>query len=222
MAIDPSKFHPINVCDTCAVWNLLSSACLYAAAIEANCDFCITTFVRYECLVKARKALTDTDQELRQRLIREQARGGFQVHSCAIGDLQYVQVLESRKKLGKGELSSIAFAMKIGQAVITDDQKARRLAESSGHHLTQTTPHLHSWLIFTGRLTDADHALVVNQHKAMAGSLEPHLRRAYELALQCRFNATRQTGEMVAPTQPAHADASGGEPAEVHGLASNS
>lgn len=210
MAIDPSKFHPINVSDTRAVWNLLSSARLYAAAKEANCDFCITTFVRYECLVKTRKALTDADQELRQRLIREQARGGFQVHSCGIGDLQHLRVLESRKKLGKGELSSIAFAMKIGQAVITDDQKARRLAESSGHHLTQTTPHL-SWLIFTGRLTDAEHALVVNQHKAMAGSLEPHLRRAYELALQCRFNATRQTAEMVATTQPPPADA-GDEP----------
>lgn len=34
-----------------------------------------------------------------------------------------VEALENRKKLGKGELSSSAFAMKIGQAVITDDQK---------------------------------------------------------------------------------------------------
>jgi hypothetical protein len=187
MAIDPSKFHPINISDTCAVWNLLSSARLYAAAMEANCDFSITTFVHYECLVKPRKSLTDADQELRRRLIREQARGG----SCAIGDLQHVQVPESRKKLGKGELSSVAFAMKIGQAVMTDDQKARRLAELSGHSLTQTTPHLHSWLIFTGRLTDADHALVINQHKAVARPLEPHLRRAYELALQCRLTATR-------------------------------
>ena len=92
-------------------------------------------------------------------------------------------------------------------AMITDDQKARRLAESSGHRLTQTTPHLHAWLIFTGRLTDADHALVINQHNAVAGSLEPHLRRAYELALQCRFNAARQTAEMTASTQPAAAAA---------------
>ena len=199
MAIDPSKFHLINVGDTCAVWNLLSSARLYAGAVEANCEFSITTFVHYECLVKPRKSLTEADQELRRRLIREQVRGGFRAYSCAIDDLQHVQVLESRKKLGKGELSSVAFAMKIGQAVMTDDQKARRLAESSGHNLTQTTPHLHSWLIFTGRLTDADHALVISQHKAMARPLEPHLRRAYELALQCRLNTPRETTQMTAP-----------------------
>ena len=200
MAIDPSKFHPVNVADTCSVWNVLSSARLHMAAMEAKCEFCITTFVRYECLVKPRKAITDADRELRQRLEREQARGGFKSHSCAIGDLQAVKILESRRKLGKGELSSIAFAIKIGQAVITDDQKARRLAESSGHRLVQTTPHLHSWLIFTGRLTDADHTLVLSQHRAMEGSLEPHLQRAYELGLQCRFNATRanSSGESAA------------------------
>jgi hypothetical protein len=212
MAIDPSQFHRINVSDTCAVWNLLSSDRLYAAAMEANCDFSITTFVHYECLVKPRKSLTDADQELRRRLIREQARGRFRSHSCAIGDLQHVQVLESRRKLGKGELSSVAFAMKIGQAVMTDDQKARRLAESSGHSLTQTTPHLHSWLIFTGRMTDADHALVISQHKAVARPLEPHLRRAYELALQCRLNATRHSGEVIAPTEPAAAASSDEQP----------
>lgn len=55
MAIDPSKFHLINVADTCAVWNVLSSSRLHAAAKEARCEFCITSFVRYECLSKLRK-----------------------------------------------------------------------------------------------------------------------------------------------------------------------
>jgi len=36
MAIDPSKFHLVNVMDTCAVWNVLSSARLYSAAKEAG------------------------------------------------------------------------------------------------------------------------------------------------------------------------------------------
>lgn len=90
-----------------------------------------------------------------------------------------------------GEISSIAFAMKIRQAVITDDQKARKLAAAAGHALTQTTPHLFPWLIFTGKLGDSDHTVVVNQHKELGGDLEPHLRDAYELALPCRFNATR-------------------------------
>lgn len=211
MAIDPSKFHLVNVADTCSVWNILSSQRLHSAAKEAHCEFCITAFVRYECLAKPRKAPTEADHELRRRLVREQANGGFKSHSCGIGDLQAVKVLENRRRLGKGELSSIAFAMKIGQAVITDDQKARRLAESSGHALTQTTPHLFAWLMFNGRLGDPDHALVVGQHKSVEGSLEPHFRDAYELALQCKFNATR-TPILSTPTPAAAALSSGAAP----------
>jgi hypothetical protein len=190
MAIDPSKFHLYNVADTCAVWNVLSSAQLHTAAKEAGCVFCITDFVRYECLTKPRKKqTTDADTELMRRLTQEQGRGGFSAHSCGIADLQAIEILESRQHLGKGELSSIAFAMKIGHAVITDDQQARKLAENSGHALTQTTPHLLSWLIFERRLGDSDKGVVVAQHEAMEGILTPHFERAYELALQCRLNS---------------------------------
>lgn len=192
MAIDPSKFHPINVADTCAVWNVLSSLRLYAAAKEARCDFCVTQFVQYECLIKPRKKEPSAaETELVRRLSREQDRGSFAAHSCDINDLQAIKILESRKRLGKGELSSIAFAMRIGQAVITDDRKARKLAEESGHALTQTTPHLFSWLIFNGRLGDADRDTVITQHKAMDRPLEPHFQSAYEIALQCRVNLSR-------------------------------
>jgi hypothetical protein len=189
MAIDPSKFHLVNVADTCSVWNILSSPLLHSAAKQARCDFCVTSFVQYECLVKARTAPTTADHELRRRLVGEQRNGGFQAHSCGIDDLQDVTVLRDRKRLGMGEISSIAFAMKIRQAVITDDQKARKLAAAAGHSLTQTTPHLFSWLIFTGRLGDSDRTVVINQHKELGGDLEPHLHDAYELALQCRLNA---------------------------------
>jgi len=189
VAIDPSKFHPINVADTCSVWNVLSSALLHAAAKEARCEFCITSFVSYECLIKPRKKEpTIAETELMRRLTKEQGLGGFAAHSCNIGDLHSVGILESRKRLGKGELSSIVFAMKIGQAVITDDKKARKLAEDSGHTLIQTTPHLFSWLIFTGRLGDSDRAAVISQHIAMERPLAPHFDTAYEMALQCRLN----------------------------------
>jgi len=190
MAIDPSKFHLVNVADTCSVWNLLSSATLHSAAKEARCEFCITSFVRYECLSKPRKKTpAAAETELMRRLSQEQDRGGFAAHSCDIGDLQAITLLESRKRLGKGELSSIAFAMKIGQAVITDDMKARKLAEDSGHAHIQTTPHLFSWLIFKGRLGDSDKGTVIAQHKAMGRPLAPHFETAYEMALQCRLNA---------------------------------
>ena len=190
MAIDPSKFHLVNVADTCSVWNVLSSVRLHAAAKEARCEFCITSFVRYECLNKPRKKVpTDAENELMRRLTQEQGRGGFATHSCDIDDLQAIKVLENRKRLGMGELSSIAFAMKIRQAVITDDMKARKLAEQSGHVLTQTTPHLFSWLIFKGRLGDSDKSTVIEQHEAMDRPLTPHFEDAYATALQCRLNA---------------------------------
>ncbi len=92
----------------------------------------LTSFVHYKCMVKPRRALAEADQELRRRLQAEQRAGDFQAHSCGIGDLQDVKLLESRKRLGMGEISSIAFAMKIGQAVLTNDQKARKLAEATG------------------------------------------------------------------------------------------
>lgn len=189
MEIDPSKFHLVNVADTCSVWNVLSSARLHSAAKEAHCEFCITSFVRYECLTKPRKTPSSAEIELMRRLTQEQTRGGFPAHSCDIGDLQAIKLLESRKRLGKGELSSIAFAMKIGQAVITDDKKARKLAENSGHARTQTTPHLFSWLIFTGRLGDSDKSTVIAQHQSMERPLAPHFEKAYVMALQCKLNA---------------------------------
>lgn len=189
MAINPESFHKINVTDTCSVWNILSSSLLNAAAKEARCDFCVTSFVQYECLIKTRKSISPNDKELMERLRAEQRRGAFQAHSCTIEDLQDIELLEKRKKLGKGELSSIAFAMKIQQGFITDDRKAYRLAKEVGHTHTQTTPHLFSWLIFTGKLGDSDKTTVITQHINAGGHISDHLEHAYEIALQCKLNS---------------------------------
>ncbi|NYT38835.1 hypothetical protein [Allopusillimonas soli] len=188
MSIDPSKFHSVNVTDTCSVWNILSSNRLRAATKEAHCYFCITSFVHYECMIKPRKSPTEADNELRRRLQTEQQRGSFPVHSCSIEDLQSVKLLESRRRLGMGEISSIAFAMKNRQAVLTDDQKARKLADEAGHNLVQTTPHLFSWLIFTRKLNDSDVQIVIDEHKALEGDLARHLEKGYEIALECQLN----------------------------------
>lgn len=188
MAIDPTNFYPINVADTCSVWNVLSSKLLYSTAKAVRCDFCITSFVQYECLVKPRKSSTAAETELMHRLRQEQTRGTFKAHSCGIDDLQDIKLLESRHKLGKGELSSIAFAMKTNQAVITDDQRARKLATESGHVRTQTTPHLLAWLIFTNRLGDSDVSVVMSDNKTMGLPLGKHFQNAYELALKCKLN----------------------------------
>jgi predicted nucleic acid-binding protein len=108
--------------------------------------------------------------------------------ACDLSDLE--KLLEHRERLGKGELSSIAFAMKFRQAVLTDDQKARRLASNAGHDMVQTTPHLFSWLIYNGQLADSEKDTVISQHRELDGILEKHFEDAYLLALRYRAAMT--------------------------------
>jgi len=184
MAIDPSRFATSNVVDTCAVWNILSSRCLYAAALSARCHFVITTYVEYECLRKRRTRTRASDTELMSRLRTEQTNSRFISFSCDLSDLE--TLLEQRERLGKGEISSIAFAMKFRQAVLTDDQKARGLATDAGQETVQTTPHLFSWLIYSRQLADSDKDTVIAQHRELDGVLGKYLEDAYIVALQCR------------------------------------
>lgn len=185
MAIDPSRFATTNVVDTCAVWNILRSRCLHLAALSAHCHFVITGYVEYECLRKPRKRIKPSDTELMSRLRLEQANSRFTAFSSDLSDLE--ALLETRKRLGKGEISSIAFAMKFGQAILTDDQDARKLATEFGNEVVQTTPHLFSWLIYIGRLGDADKDTVITQHRELDGILEKYFEEAYTLALRFRL-----------------------------------
>lgn len=195
MAIDPSTFNLVNVVDTCGVWNILSSKLLHANAQDVQCDFCITETIRYECLDKPRTSPTVGERTLIERLRRARAQGLFKAHSVDIADLQGLASL--RRRMGKGELSAIAFALKIGQAVLTDDQSARRGAAEAGCRFVQTTPHLLSWLLFRGRLGDTDLLTVIDQHEAVEGKLGRHFREAAMLARQCQINtrSERVSGE---------------------------
>lgn len=190
MAIDPAKFRLHNVVDTCSVWNVLSSRKLYDASRQANCEFCMTDFVRYECVAKKRSAAKPVEVELRGRLQKEWDAGRFSAHASTIDDLQQVARLDDRKRLGKGELSSIAFAMKTNQAVMTDDQKARKLATEVGHACVQTTPHLFAWLLFTGKLVDGDKVDVIKQNTEMGQTLRPHFEDAYLMALHAKYQSS--------------------------------
>jgi predicted nucleic acid-binding protein len=114
----------------------------------------------------------------------EQRQGRFAVFSCDIDDLQTIVLLQNRQRLGKGELSSIAFAMKNRQAVLTDDQKAKKLASAAGHDLVQTTPHLFAWLVCKGVLDGKDKETVIAQHTQLDGILKSHLETAYNIAMQ--------------------------------------
>lgn len=75
--------------------NILSSRRLYAAARKEKCEFSMTGFVLYECLVKLRTAPTEADLELREHLKQVRARGKFASHSCGTDDLQAIADLAS-------------------------------------------------------------------------------------------------------------------------------
>jgi hypothetical protein len=187
MAIDVSRFHTLNVTDTCAIWNVLSSRLLYSRARFAGCHFCCTGYVYYECLYKPRTNPTPEEIELQRRFHRESEKNAFQSYQLDIEDLQDVAVLENRKRLSKGELSSIAFAQKTQQAFLTDDQKARKLAENVlERKRVQTTPHLFGWLYYNDRLGDNEKDQIIGEHKKFGRPLAPFFERAYQEALRCR------------------------------------
>lgn len=190
MAIDLSKFFKFNIIDTCAVWNVLSSSILFYAATEMKCIFSLTAFVNYECIFKPRSSQSAEEETLKNKLREQQNKGNFQVYHITIEDLQDVEILERRKALGKGELSSIAFAKRTRQAFLTDDQGARKLASQiMGSEMVQTTPHLLGWLLFNQRLSDSDKDKIIDDHESFKRPLRPYFEKVYYDALQFKLTA---------------------------------
>jgi predicted nucleic acid-binding protein len=189
------NFKKINVLDTCSVWNILSSRLLYQTAVGNSFNFCCTFFVHYECLHKPRTNNCPEDEELCKRLKGEMRVGKITIHHLALDDLNEIDILQKRKQLGKGELSSIAFSKRIQQAFLTDDQGARKLAnEVLGEEFVQTTPQLFGYLIYNGSLMDSDKENIINEHKSLRRPLEEYFSRSYLIALELRLkNATQLT-----------------------------
>ncbi len=187
MAIDITKFEKLNVIDTCSIDNLLSSETLYRAAKSANCNFCYTKFVEYEMLYKTRKVISENSQKLQQRLKDETISKKFECHSLSIDDLQEIEILEKRKKLGGGELSSIAFAKKINQCFMTDDSQARKFGQSVlGNNRVQTTSHLLGWLFYNRGLIDSDFSTIIKEHESYSRPLSKYFEKAYLESLRIK------------------------------------
>ncbi len=188
MAIDVSSFQLLNVIDTCSIWNVLSSKRFYSAIITKGCNFSCTQFVIYECLFKPRKVETVEDKELKSKLVKERERGHFSSYHISIEDLQSVEILENRKALSKGELSSIVFAKKTRQAFLTDDQNARKLASNIlDGKMIQTTPQLLGCLIYESILSDNDLDIIISDHNRLKRPLERYFRKVYNLALELKL-----------------------------------
>lgn len=188
MAIDPTKFSPMAVSDTCAVWNMLSSRKLFQAAKDANLHFCITPMVLFECLFKPRTITTPEKQELIARFEKAQKDGYFPIQECELDDLAELARL-APSGLGSGEMSCIAMAYRIRSlAFMTDEKKARKFAESDLKLIVETTPKLYAWLHYKQQLSDGDHQDILNEHETYEKMpLTKFFHKAYEEALRCRL-----------------------------------
>jgi hypothetical protein len=187
-----SKFHnfrKVNVLDACAVLNITSSRTLFTSALGNGFSFCCTQFVHYECLDKPRTSVITKEQTRLCETIRELiSLKRISVHSLPLECLNDIDILQSRKKLGKGELSSIAFAKNIQHAFLTDDQAARKLGnEVLGEDFVQTTPQLLGYLFFKGHLLDPHKDIIVNEHFSHGRPLRPYFEKAYLMALEYRL-----------------------------------
>lgn len=188
MNINPSAFLKYNVTDTCSVWNVLSSLLLFYRSKTAGVSYVCSGYVMYECLIKTRSVITEVDEKLQARLRDAQGQQKeFITFQLTIEDLQNIEVLEKRNRLGKGELSSIILARKMRLAFLTDDQKARSLGQDIlPREMTQTTPHLLSWLFFNNYLSDVEISTVKEQHEEMMRPLGKYFDEAYREACRCR------------------------------------
>lgn len=192
MPIDPSTYQLQNVTDTCSVWNVLSSTIISTGAHLAGVRFVCTDYVVYECLHKPRKATSLSDEELQSRLIQAREAGRFQSYSLDLEDLQDLEILAQRKNLGKGELSTLAYARKARLAMLTDDQSARRYAIAIlGHTAVQTTPHLVGWLFYYRHIDEGRKEELVREHIALGRPLGAFFEIAYLEAFRCRLLAAK-------------------------------
>jgi hypothetical protein len=188
MHFDMSQVARLNVIDCCALWNLISSELLFHTARRDKFFFCITHFVFYEALLKRRSNSNESERQLVLRLKKALDRKDVNTYHLSIEDLQEVDILEKRRRLGKGELSSIAFAKRTRQAFMTDDRKALKLAnEILGDSMVQTTPRLVGWLCYTGELTDSHISEIVAQHTSMERPLKPYFEEMYKKAMERRL-----------------------------------
>ncbi len=189
MPVALTQFHRHNVTDTCAVWNLLASKVFYHTAVAVGCDFCCTQFVVYECLYKRRSTpLTPQEHELRERFRYERDRRAIVEYRIAIQDLQTVELLSNRMRISKGELSSIAFAVQIRQAFLSDDKGALKLALTAlDSVMVQTTSHLFGWLFYQNHLADHQKEQVISELEEHGRNMRSHYEDAYNRALELRL-----------------------------------
>lgn len=193
-----TSFPMVSTVDCCSVWNIICSQTLALAAKLHGHHFILADYVRYECLVKPRSAITPLGAALREKLQGELSSGKFfSVAAVSVEDLREVAAhVGQTKAFHQGEFAALALANKLGNGFITDDQRARSVGERVlGVSRVRTTPHLVGWLVYIGRLTDSDVPQVISDNTEFSesafyaawGRLAEFIRVCYEHAMGLRL-----------------------------------
>ena len=206
MEIDVRTFGLSSTIDTCSIYNLFSSRKLLAATQARNAWFVITDYVYYESVIRERTLPTQADRKIQTEFNRRlEQRKGFSREKLEISDLQAVANLPAARRLGKGEIASMAVALRMRLGFTTDDQRARRAAQQAGVTPVQTIPHLVGWLVYCGELSDGDFTDVVREHEATVpasrGRISSFMTQAYGVA--CQFRYARDSNSLQAVQEPA-------------------
>lgn len=168
--------------------NVLSSKTLHAACCRHGLQFVLTKYCLYECLDKPRKVDRPGDIEIRRRLQEARSRGFFMDHDLSIEDLQEAALMRLRRRVGAGELSTIALAKRFGIGIQTDDDRAEGLAvEVLSLEKVQTTPHVLGWLFFCGHLLDHELSTIVEEHVSVGRNISERFREAHMEACRARM-----------------------------------
>jgi hypothetical protein len=134
--------------------------------------------------------LSKKEEELRERFRKEHERHSISSYKISIEDLQTVELLSNRKKLSKGELSSIAFAIQTRQSFLSDDKGALKLALTElDTTMVQSTSLLFGWLFFHDHLADHQKEEIILELEAYGRYMRPHYEDAYKQALKFKLMA---------------------------------
>jgi hypothetical protein len=125
-------------------------------------------------------------------LKRELEHGShFQVVNLTVNDLREIGRLREVRRIGFGELSSIILAAKLRKGFVSDDVKARRLAETQFPEIdTRTIAHLVGWLVFLADLSDSDIGGIVEDSRRLRGEnghLGRYINVCYSRAMELRL-----------------------------------
>ena len=107
-----------------------------------------------------------------------------------------MEILSNRKKIGKGELSSIVFAIQTRQAFLSDDKGAIKLALTElDSTMVQSTSLLFGWMFFHDHLADHQKEQIIMELETHGRNVRRDYEEAYNHALEFKLMTRNKNGD---------------------------